>query len=418
MTRGGGTSRLEADIVWQHEGKDVKETVYFEADPQWEKYFTFEVSDPFILAMFEVAIENGYDIEHEAPVTEDLKYQMETYLVPIFAKKIPGCRNFCLKGPVTDQKIPSESVTGTGFSAGVDSFYTVLSHKDHPCPSKRVTHLLLAVNGAAATGVNAERDRKWFDEEMRLFTPLAEELGCKLIGVNSNVSLLNHYRKLLKGGSGITTSSFVHALRKLFGTYYWASTYEADVLEFRSDDLGYVEPFFLPLLSVEGLRFYHSGSEVNRMEKVEYIADNETVQKGLTVCGGPKSCGICFKCTRTMAELYAVGKLDRYGKVFREAPVYEKKLAKNLGRELAQDHPPFTTEILDKLKSEGKRVPLRTYLWKTFYFKPFLYFKKKLKYNPLAMKLYYEKGWIDKLGEPRPSEETIQAKLRGERLEK
>ena len=223
---------------------------------------------------------------------------------------------------------------------------------------------------------------------------------------------------MFKGGSGITTASFIHALRKLFGTYYWASAYEADVLEFRTDDLGYLEPFFLPLISVDGLKICHSGCEVNRMEKVEFIADNPIVQKGLTVCCYPISCGVCFKCTRTMAELYAIGKLEKYDKVFPNVNEYRKHFSQKFARELAQDHPPFTTEIFAALKRNNVKIPFSTYLWKWLYFKPLQAMKKKLRYNRFIAKLYYEKGWLERLGEHRPPEEIVKARLAGKQFEK
>lgn len=57
LIRGGGLARLEADISWQHKGEDVNKTIWFEVDEEWGDYLMTEMSDPFILAMFEVAIE-------------------------------------------------------------------------------------------------------------------------------------------------------------------------------------------------------------------------------------------------------------------------------------------------------------------------------------------------------------------------
>lgn len=414
----GNTIRLEAEISWNVDGEEIKETIYYEVEKKWEEYLTSEFSDPFVLAMLEVGFENGLDIYYEAPMTEDLKYQLETYVIPVFVRNIKTLKSFKLAGPTKESYIHTENVAGTGFSAGVDSFYSVLKHLNSPYQSKRVTHLLLTVNGAAQTGINAEIDQAWFLEEMELFSKLASELNLELIGVNSNISLLNRYRKMFKGGDGIVTCSFVHALRKLFGTYYWASTYEAKVLEFRTDDPGYMEPFYLPYLSVNGLKFYHSGCEVNRMEKVEFIADNPVVQKGLTVCGYTNSCGKCPKCTRTMAELFSIGKLEKFSTIFPDTELYQKNLGKNLAREFAQDHAPFTTEIVDSFKKNGQAIPITTYLWKWLWFKPLFFFKKKFKMNKLIIKLYYEKGWSNRIGEGMPPDYVVNARISGERLEK
>lgn len=414
----GSLSRLEAEATWEYEGRQICETIYYEVEERWAKYLTTEYSDAFVLAMLEVALETGLDIQFEAPMTEDLKYQMETYLIPVWTRYMRKLKKFCLIGPTTTRKVETVAGVGTGFSAGVDSFYSVLKHIDSTYKTKKVTHLLLTVNGSAQTGLTKEIDEQWFQEEMRQFSELAQELHLELIGVNSNISLLNRYRKLIKGGDAIVTASFVHALRKLFGTYYWASGYEAKYIGFTTEDTPHADLFNTQLLSVEGLRFYYSGCEVNRVEKVAFIADNEVVQKGLTVCGGIKSCGKCVKCSRTMAELYSIGKLDKFVAIFPDVKFYKKNLGRNLGRMLALNHAPFTTDIINSCKNNGCAFPVTSYLWYMLWFKPLYFFKKKLKHNKLAQKLYYEYDFASKLGEVQPPEYIVEAIKSGKQLEK
>ena len=421
IKQGKSTTRMEADITWGGKEESVHETLFYEVNNCWGKYLTPELSDCFVLSIVEFAIENGFDIEFDTPMSEDLKYQLETYFIPVYVKKAPvksELKEFKLIGETTENRINSINAVGSGFSGGVDSFYTVLKHVNCKYKTKKITHLLLAVNGAANTGINAQIDKKWFDEELSRFQPLAEEMGLKLIGVNSNSSLINRYRKKIKGGSVISTAGFVHALRKLFGTFYWASGYEADILEFRTDDPCYVEPFSVPLLSVDGLHFYHSGSEASRMEKVKFIADNHIVKRSLTVCGDPDNCGVCSKCTRTMIELYLLEKLDEYDMVFPNVDTYRKHFPRMLGRELAQDHPPFTTEIIHMMHEKKMRIPFRSYLWSYLYFRPFFFLKRKMRSNKYIAKIYYEGGWIERLGEHKPQEDIIIARLNGERSEK
>lgn len=406
------TVRLEADTVWHFDGMTHKMTLYYEVEEKWEKYLVLDRSDPFILALLELAMEKQCMIQYEAPMTETLKYNLECYLIPVYSRKIGKFYKIQLTGPVTCELIPSESVVGTGFSAGVDSFYTVLRHKDMEYTSKRVTHLMLAVNGAAMTGSTEETDKKWFDTEMKTFTPIANEMGLELIGVNSNVSLINQYKKVLKGGDSIVTSGFVYALRRLFGTYYWASAYEADVLAFTDGAAGFMEPFSVPLMTVEGLHFYHSGCEVSRIEKVAFIADNPCVQKVLTVCGSPESCGACFKCLRTMSELYSLKKLDNFGQVF-DVPRYSRHFTSKLARELTIDHPPFTTDILKSMKQNGIKVPVTVWIKKYLYFKPYYFLKKKFRNNKIVMYFWYKKGLSVKFGENAISDELLELRLQG-----
>lgn len=404
--------RMEADTVWDFDGDIIEKTLFYEVDKKWGKYFTPELSDSFVLALVDFAMEKKADIEYEAPMTEDMRYQLERYLIPIYDRKIKTFHSIRLSGPVTTWKPESEGVTGTGFSGGVDSFYSVLSHQKDVQDSKKVTHLLLAVNGAADTGVSEEMDKKWLKEEVSQFRPAAEKMGLEFIAVNSNVSLLDNYRKHLKGGGSVRTGSFVHALRKLFGTYYWASAYEADVIEFVDWDGGFMEAFNVPLLSVDGLRFYHSGCEVNRVEKVEYIADNSVVQKTLTVCGHTVSCGHCVKCLRTMAELNSVGKIDEFESVF-DIEDFHKHYTSKLAREFSIDHPPFTTDIKKSMKQHGVKMPLSVPLKVVFIFRPYYFLKKCLRNNRFLMNLWYNKGLAEKMGEGIPEPELAKARFEG-----
>lgn len=404
--------RLETDFVGNFDNQKIEQTLFFEVGHKWGIYLTEELSDAFVLAVLKLAMEKGCDIIYETPMSETLKYQLEIYLIPVYAKKIKVYSEIKLIGTTTDVLLKTEGRVGTGFSGGVDSFYTVLKHLKGEYKTKQVTHLILAVNGAAMTGMSKELDKWWFEEEMKRFKPIVKELGLELIGINSNISLLIQYQTILRGGDSIVTLSFVHALRKLFGTYYWASTYEADVLKFVDYDGGYMEPFSVPLMSVEGLRFYHSGCEVSRLEKVEYIAANPIVQKALTVCGEPISCGHCFKCLRTMSEFFAIGKLDDFKNVF-DVDDYKKHFTSKLARELALDHPPFTTNILKTMKKNNIPIPLSVYLKRYLYFKPYYFLKEKLKNNTFLMKLYYVYGWDERLGEGKHNPDLVKARLSG-----
>lgn len=405
-------TRLSAETIWSFDGQVINNTLFFEVEKKWGKYLISDRSDAFVLALLELAMEKKCDIKYQAPLSETLKYQLEQYLITVCSRKIKGLSSIKLIGETTGEVPESLEVAGTGFSGGVDSFYSILSHLDIECPSKTVTHVLLAVNGAALTGMSEGIDQQWFEELKCKFEPITKELGVEFVCANSNISLLNQYKKVLRGGDIIVTSSFVHALRKLFGIYYWASGYEADILEFSDDDGCLMEPFVIPLVSIEGLRFYHSGCEVNRVEKVAYIADNSVVQKSLTVCGESENCGYCVKCLRTMTELYSLNKLEKFDAVF-NVEEYKAHLSSKIARELSADHPPFTTDILVSMKRNNVHIPIASYLKRFFIFRPYYFFKKRFRNNKALMKLWYEKGWSERLGEGRRREEVMKARMEG-----
>lgn len=410
-----GRKRLCVDTTWNMSDSVYTHTFFYEVENEWGGFFVTEKSDAFVLGFLETAMEHNCDIEFEMPISEDLKYQLERHLIPVYAKHFDMLYQIRLIGPVTNEVLLSENVTGTGFSGGVDSFYTVLSHLNTGMPGKDVTHIVLAVNGAAITGMTEEIDEMWYREEIDNFTPVAEELGVKLIGIRSNTTILNSYKSFLPGGDTIVTSAFIHALAKLFGTYYWASAYEASILKFDPIDGGYMEPFVIPLVSVRGLCFYHSGSETDRVGKVKYIADNPIAQKALTVCAQVKNCGRCPKCLRTMAELNSIGKLENFKDVF---PVeeYKKRFTSRLADELAVDHPPFTTDIIKSMHENGIGISPIVYIKKYLWYKPFYFLKRKLRNNKIALVLYYRKGWSRKISGMEFDEQQIQARMerRGE----
>ena len=281
---------------------DKEDMLYFEVEEKWGKYLVTEYSDPFILAVLERAMKNKWNIKFEQPMSEDLYYGLTTYTIPIYAKNIKIFNEINLIGDTTNFLVNSENAVGTGFSAGVDSFYTVLKHLSNEVPSsKKLTHLVLTLNGAASTGKTKELDEFWFENSIKRLKPYAKEMNLELIGIKGNIDLFYKDDKCFRGDT-IVTGSFIHALRKLFSTYYWASTYPAEIFGFPDlEDAGFWENIAVSYVSVEGLRFYHSGSETTRIGKVKYISSNSIAQKGLIVCGraDAKNCGRCEKCLRT-----------------------------------------------------------------------------------------------------------------------
>lgn len=391
-----------------------KKQLYFEVDKKWEKYLVTEYSDPFVLAVIKKAMKHSWDIHFEQPMSESLHYNLTSYMIPVYARNFEMFHEIDLLGDVTDYIVPSENRAGTGFSAGVDSFYSVLKHlNNEKYPNMNVTHLLLAVNGSASTGVSEELDKEWLESSEKKFRPYAEEMGLELITIASNVDLIYVNDQALFG-EVIITSAFIYTLRKLFSIYYWASTYPAEILGFDKKDAGWTEPLSTKYISIQDLEIYHCGSETNRVGKVEFIADFPIVQKGLTVCGEVEAinCGSCVKCLRTMAELTAVKKLDLFHESF-PVEFYKKHFISKLAEEIAIDHPPFTTDILDAMKANGIKIPFIVYPLAYLWYKPIRILRGKLKHITFLRKLYYKFDLDLKLGGRKQSEKERERKLNG-----
>lgn len=405
-------TRLSADIEWIKGSKVKKDNLYYEVETCWGKYFVTELCDNFVLSLLEVSMEKGYSIHHDAPMSEDLRYNLERYLIPIFSQKFSMLNPINIEGPISTEKVDSERAVGTGFSGGVDSFYTVLTHMKNDPGSKKLSHLVLAVNGGAMTGFDESIDHEWFNQEMERFAPIAEKLNLNLVGIRSNVTKLNEGKTFSKGGDAMVTLAFIHSLRRLFGTYMWASAWPVEILKFDPEDGGSFEQFLVPLLSVDGLRVYLAGYETTRMGKEKFIADFPIVQNNLTVCGMPHNCGRCFKCLRTMSELYSIGKLEKFKNSF---PVddFLSHLSSRLAEEFAIDHPEFIVEIKREMRKNNIKIPFSVNLKKWMLYKPMHYFRRRLRHNRTLMKLFYKYGFDEKLNGVKQDERIIKKRLEG-----
>lgn len=409
------STKLCAEIKIKKDNNIETDILYFEVEKSWSKYLVTEYSDPFLLAVIKKAMKHGYDIECEGYISDDLYYNLVTYVIPIYARNINIFQEIKIKANTIKNNIISENAVGTGFSAGVDSFYTVLKHlsKDIP-PEKKITHLVLALNGAASTGINKELDDIWFNNSMKKLEPYAKNLNLKLIGIKGNIDLF-YQKDSCFNGEIIVTASFIHALRKLFSIYYWASAYPAEIFGFPNlGDAGFWENISVSYVSVEGLRFYHSGSETNRIGKVKYIADNEIAQNGLTVCGhsDAQNCGRCVKCLRTMAELNALRKLNLFKNAF---PVdkYKENINSRLAEEFILDHEPFLSDIKYTMKKNRVKISNMVYFKAWFIYKPLYFFRKKLKHINSLRKIYYYFNLDEKIGGRKDSSEERKAKFDG-----
>ncbi len=407
-----GKTRLCADV----KVNDEPQTLYFEVDDCWAKYLVTEVSDSFVLGIIERAMKNSWDISFAAPMSEDLYYSLTTYMIPVYARNFNMFHEIDLNGETTNDIPQSEKRAGTGFSAGVDSFYSVLKHMgNEKCPEHNVTPLLLALNGAASTGVSEKIDAEWLENSRNKFKPYADKLGLGLVCVGGNIDLFYVGDRCINGET-ITTAAFVYALQKLFGIYYWASAYQAEIFYLGNESAGgFAEDIAVPYVSTRAISFYHSGSETNRIGKERFISDNTVAQQGLTVCGelNAKNCGRCGKCIRTMAELNAIGKLDEFKDAF---PVdeYRRHFVRRLAEELAVDHKPFTTDILVSMRENHVRIPLMSRVLSVIYYRPVNFMEQRLKNKLWARKLYYKFDLDEKWKGRKHTEEERERFLNGQ----
>ncbi len=189
------------------------------------------------------------------------------------------------------------AATAAFFTAGVDSFYTALRHRDE-------LDALVFVHGFDVPQQDSER-RRLVVAGVRA---AAEGLGLPLIEVETNLRALARRRPPWSIYHGAALASVALTLAPSFGRVLIPATHAlADDVRWGS------RPDLDPLWSTERVELVHDGP-VPRPQKLALLVGSEVAMATLRVCfqpGAEYNCGACSKCLRTMASLRAIGALGR-----------------------------------------------------------------------------------------------------------
>lgn len=262
----------------------------------------YEGVEPFIALTLLPAMRLGTDIVVETPVSpkflkgiEKIQEQLHAWF-PQELKKVRVEAE-----PMRSPPAPIETgKSGCLFSGGVDSFYSILTHREE------LSGLIFG------HGLDIQLDR--FDLRERVQQQLrhaAEDIRLPLVEVETNARHLfdatvdwgKHYHGSVLAGVALVlsrrfASMIIPSGRTPDMLFPWGSHPEVD-----------------PLWSTEWFAIIHDSIETSRSEKIMFIAGAEVAQKHLRVCyhnvSGKLNCGRCEKCLRTMVVLRAAGVLDR-----------------------------------------------------------------------------------------------------------
>lgn len=269
-----------------------------------------------MIAVLNYAMRNHHDIVSEAPLTEDLYYNIDKYLVDAIAQYNSDFYRPQITAEVVSEPLPCAGAVGTGISCGVDSLHALACQTSMKFKKHNITHLTFNNVGSHGEGERAEKLYRARLERPRQF---AEEYGFEFVASDSNLQNVveqNHFK------SHTYSSMFaVYCLQKLYSVYYYSSAgYKYN--EFNLVDLptlccGSYEMLSLPLLSTHNLRIYSEGEGMSRMTKLKSVVKYAPSYKYLNVClDDGDNCGKCEKCVRTLLGLDALGALDNYSSVF------------------------------------------------------------------------------------------------------
>jgi len=185
------------------------------------------------------------------------------------------------------------------FSGGVDSFYTLLRHRDE------ITHLLLI------HGFDLElEDRDLRERVSEMVTAVAADLGKHVVEVETDVRMFSDRHVGWGDYHGAAFASVALLFQAQFRRVFLAASHTYnDLFPWGS------HPLVDPLWSTERTELVHDAAEVTRSEKVAALAQSQLALDWLRVCwrnpGGAYNCGRCEKCLRTMIALKIAGALER-----------------------------------------------------------------------------------------------------------
>jgi hypothetical protein len=208
-------------------------------------------------------------------------------------------RRVTIHAPSTRALTPMGNEVACFFSAGVDSFYTLLKHCDE------ITTLLL-VHGFDISLENEAMSAK----VSATVRDVATRLNKKVIEIYTNVRAFSSSRLGWHMYHGSALAAVGLMLAPLFSKVYVSATHTySDLLPWGS------HPLVDPLWSSEQVRFVHDGCEATRVEKVAAISKSDIAMSTLRVCwrnpAGEYNCGRCDKCLRTMVNLHLAAALGR-----------------------------------------------------------------------------------------------------------
>lgn len=382
IKRIGDKSRLCSNISWG----DRSRTLWFEVESEYDECLCTERIDGFLVALLPFAMMENCNIHSEGYVSEKLLYQLTTILLPTLGANSTIFHSIDIDAKIDGKTLESKNGVGTALSCGVDSFYTVLKNMNTKMAGFNLTHLaffnIMSNSHWKRFGEDSSRD--FTNARIEYIKPAVEELGLKLVAVDSNLDLFYHDFELLATFT-FRNLGTVLSMQKLFGIYYWSSGSSFSQFDLTTDNITLFDLLSVHCVSNENTTFYSTGSEVTRLEKTAYISNFAITYKYLNVCWvNLYNCNDkCDKCQRTMLGLYSLGKLDHYSEVF-NVPYFHQDIDKYMGfmlyKRIVEKHHSYYDEIYQCLIERDIKIPkaARMYAIKLLCSDIILTLKKKL----------------------------------------
>ena len=180
--------------------------------------------------------------------------------------------------------------------------YTLMEHIQPSQPGYRLTHLLIANNGA----LEGKHCRQNLDRMVSIAREgIARDLELSVIGVDSNLHILQneHYLSV----AVFRLSAVVLTVQKLFRVFYHSAGGDFSLFKLDPENSARYELLPLSCFETDNTHFYTSGGAASRMQKLEALSGFPPAQKYLHPCiyVGSTNCNSCLHtvCTCVAGDL-------------------------------------------------------------------------------------------------------------------
>lgn len=319
-----------------------------------------------LLTLLYPAMALGEDLHIDHDVSDELLFAVNNDVQPLLLTYESGLKRIKVTSSGISEPLRNDGKgVGTGFSAGVDTFTTLQLYTRDDAPGDLRIKYLTTFNVGAMGGTRAAAGL--FEKYAERLAGFAGDAGYNRFAIDSNMD--DFYQNRLCGFQKthvIRNAAAAYVFEDMLSGYLYSSTYPYNDILSGHDDMAYIEPLLLPLISTGPFRLFSAGSGLSRLDKMKVIADYPPAFAHLDVCvsnpmeraaAQQTNCSRCWKCTRAMLTLDAIGTLDSFNAVF-DLDGYRKNRGYAYGKvvESALLGKPADRDTLEFLKEKNLTV--------------------------------------------------------------
>lgn len=292
--------RIEAEV-------SGAEVLWFEMEKKYQWMVDTESVDAFFILYVWLAMEMGSDLRVEGAVSKLLSDSVLNNVKNMFLVLCPRLTDINI---ILTKKTASEpnqlNNSATGFSGGVDGWYTALKAIEINEP---YAYYLFANTG--------QHGKNNVEEVVAQRADVAggalSSLNKPLIVINTNIDSV--FRERFQQRDVLGNLACVLLIQEGISSYSYSSSYapeDSKIIEHY--DMSIMDPLLLPALSTERVEFKSIGLGATRIQKLQYISAAKDFSQKIYVCIEKdlpiKNCGYCFKCRRTQLALDSIGAIE------------------------------------------------------------------------------------------------------------